>query len=44
MDLRNALEAVRDGSLGAEGRFPRRYRINEKSWLFADFEWMQNWD
>jgi len=44
MDLRNALEAVRDGRLEPEGRFPRRYRVNEKLWLFADFEWMQDWD
>jgi len=44
VDLRDALEGVRDGVLEAEGRFPRRYPVNDRIWLFADFEWMQDWD
>lgn len=44
MDLRDTLERVRSGAIEAEGRFPRRYRVNERIWLFADFEWFQDWN
>ena len=44
VDLREALEGIKSGALAGEGRFPRRYPVNDRISLFADFEWLQDWD
>jgi len=44
VDLRDALEGIKAGTLPGEGFFPRRYPVNEQIWLFGDFEWLQDWN
>jgi glyoxylase-like metal-dependent hydrolase (beta-lactamase superfamily II) len=44
VDLRDTLEGVKSGTLVGEGFFPRRYPINDRLSLFADFDWLQDWD
>jgi glyoxylase-like metal-dependent hydrolase (beta-lactamase superfamily II) len=43
VDLRDALEAVRDGEAIGSGFFPTRYSVNERLDLDADIPWYQDW-
>lgn len=44
VDLRNALEKVRDGELAYEGLFPAVYPVNENLTLETDVPWLRGWD
>lgn len=43
VELRDTLEAVRDGEISGTGFFPTRYRVNERIALDADIPWYQDW-
>ncbi len=43
VELRDTLEAVRDGKLSGTGFFPTRYPVNERIDLDADIPWYQDW-
>ncbi len=43
VELRNTLEAVRDGEISGTGFFPTRYSVNERIDLDADIPWYQDW-
>lgn len=42
--MRDALRRIEAGTLGATGWWPREYPVNDKVWLYTDFEWAQRWD
>ncbi len=42
--VRDTLSRVRRGELGAEGFWPRKYRVNNRVWLLTDFEWALQWE
>lgn len=44
VDLRITLIGVRDGTVSADGFFPRRYTVNSRVTLWTLFPWNINWE
>jgi len=42
--MRDALRRIEGGTLDGTGWWPREYPVNDKVWLYTDFEWAQRWD